>query len=162
MRRINIQSTHSLYSQKDMETLVFKVTEFKSDAWSDLGGRLEATMASEATKIGVKGNKHMDTRVINRLAVLFALWQLLPYSYCPEVVTISDNQCNGNLVNLFLEWTLQCIQGVLQNAAISGNGLAWSNGIVLWPNLMWACLWVRVKCFLMFLSVCGYVWVCNT
>ena len=26
-------------------------------------------------------------------AVLIALWQILPYNYCPEVVTISDYQC---------------------------------------------------------------------
>ena len=40
------------------------MTEFKSEARSDLRGRLEATMASEAIKISVKGNNHMDTRVI--------------------------------------------------------------------------------------------------
>jgi len=44
---------------------VVEVTEFNSEFRCDLRGHLEATMASEATKImAVRGNVHMDTRVI--------------------------------------------------------------------------------------------------
>ena len=35
-----------------------------SEARCDLRGRLEAAMASEATKMAIRGNMHMDTRVI--------------------------------------------------------------------------------------------------
>ena len=41
------------------------VSEFKSVVRLDLRGHLEAAMASEATKMTVRGNMHMDTRVIN-------------------------------------------------------------------------------------------------
>ena len=43
-------------------TWVFEVTEFKSEAGSDLRGCLEASMASEASKIAV-GNMFMFTNV---------------------------------------------------------------------------------------------------
>ena len=43
---------------------VFEITEHKSEARSDLRGHLEAVMASEATKIAVRGNMHIDTREI--------------------------------------------------------------------------------------------------
>ena len=47
-----------------MGTWVFEVTEFHFEAICDLQGQLEAAMASEATKMAVRGNMHMDTRVI--------------------------------------------------------------------------------------------------
>ena len=47
-----------------METYVIKVTEFNSEVRWDLRGRLEDVMASEATKMAVIGNMHMDTRVV--------------------------------------------------------------------------------------------------
>ena len=47
-----------------MATWVIEVTEFNSDARCDLRGCLEAAMASEATKMAVRGNMHNDTRVI--------------------------------------------------------------------------------------------------
>ena len=47
-----------------MATWVIEVTEFNSEARCDLRGCLEAAMASEATKMAIKGNMHMDTRVI--------------------------------------------------------------------------------------------------
>ena len=47
-----------------MGTWVFEVTEFQFEAICDLQGQLEAAMASEATKMAVRGNMHMDTRVI--------------------------------------------------------------------------------------------------
>ena len=37
---------------------------FNSEVRCDLEGRLEAAMASKATKMAVRGNMHMDTRVI--------------------------------------------------------------------------------------------------
>ena len=43
-----------------MATKVIEVTEFKSEARCDLQGCLEAAMASEATKMAIRGNKHMD------------------------------------------------------------------------------------------------------
>ena len=50
-----------------MDTRVIKVADFKFevkfDPWG-CWGRLEAVMASEATKIAVRCNMHMDTRVI--------------------------------------------------------------------------------------------------
>ena len=51
-------------SQIDMVTWVIEVTEFNSEVRCDLRGCLEATMASEATKMAVRGNMHMNTRVI--------------------------------------------------------------------------------------------------
>ena len=47
-----------------MATWVIEVTEFNSEARCDLRGCLEAAMASEATKLAIRGNMHMDTRVI--------------------------------------------------------------------------------------------------
>ena len=47
-----------------MATWVIEVTEFNSEARCDLRGCLEAAMASEATKMAIRGNMHMDTRVI--------------------------------------------------------------------------------------------------
>ena len=41
-----------------------EVTDFKSEVEIDLRGCLEAAMASEATKMAVRGYMHMDTRVI--------------------------------------------------------------------------------------------------
>ena len=40
------------------------MADFKSEVQFDLRGRLEAAVASEATKMSVIGNRHMDTRVI--------------------------------------------------------------------------------------------------
>ena len=50
--------------QISIATWVIDVTEFNSKARCDLRGRLEAAMASEATKMAIRGNMHMDTRVI--------------------------------------------------------------------------------------------------
>ena len=47
-----------------MVTYVIKVTEFNSEVRCDLRGRLEASMASEATNMAVRGNIHMDTKVV--------------------------------------------------------------------------------------------------
>ena len=47
-----------------MATWVIEVTEFNSEARCDLRGCLEAAMDSEATKMAIRGNMHMDTRVI--------------------------------------------------------------------------------------------------
>ena len=43
-------------------TWVFDVTEFNFEARCDRG-HLEAAMASEATKMAVRGNMHMDTHL---------------------------------------------------------------------------------------------------
>ena len=45
-------------------TWVIEATEFKSEVRSDLGGHMEAAMASEASKMTVPGNIHIDARVI--------------------------------------------------------------------------------------------------
>ena len=37
--------------------------KFKFEVRSDLGGQMEAAMASEATIVAVPGNMHMDARV---------------------------------------------------------------------------------------------------
>ena len=50
--------------QGGMTSKVIKVTEFKFDVSFDVRGHLEAAMASEATKMAVRGNMQMDTRVI--------------------------------------------------------------------------------------------------
>ena len=47
-----------------MGTKVIEVTELNFEVSFDLRGHLEAAMASEATKINVRGNMHIDTRVI--------------------------------------------------------------------------------------------------
>ena len=47
-----------------MGTYVIEVTEFNFEARCDLQGHLEAAMASEATKMAVRGNMHNNTRVI--------------------------------------------------------------------------------------------------
>ena len=53
--------------QISMATWVIEVTEFNSKARCDLRGCLEAAMASEVTKMavrGLRGNMHNDTRVM--------------------------------------------------------------------------------------------------
>ena len=47
-----------------METQVIEDNQLKSDTKSDLRGHLEAAMASEVTKMAVRGNMNMNTRVI--------------------------------------------------------------------------------------------------
>ena len=47
-----------------MVSYVIEVTEFDYEARCDLRGCLEAAMASKATKMAVRGNMHIDTRVI--------------------------------------------------------------------------------------------------
>ena len=47
-----------------MGTQVIEVTEFKYEARCDLRGHLEAATASEATQMSLRGNMHMDPRVI--------------------------------------------------------------------------------------------------
>ena len=46
-----------------MGTEVIEVTKFNSEVRCDLRGHLEVAMASEATKMAVRGNIHMDPRV---------------------------------------------------------------------------------------------------
>ena len=53
--------------QEGIVTWVIEVTEFNSEVICDLVGRLEAIMASEAIKMAVRGNMHIDTRV-NKVA----------------------------------------------------------------------------------------------
>ena len=54
-------------SQRDIETYVLiEVTELNFKVRSDLRGCLEAAMASEATKMAVRDNMNMDTRVTNQ------------------------------------------------------------------------------------------------
>ena len=50
--------------QISMATWVIKIIEFNSVARCDLRGCLEAIMTSEATKMAIRGNMHIDTRVI--------------------------------------------------------------------------------------------------
>ena len=47
-----------------MEPYVIDVTELDFEVRSDLRGCLQAAMASEATQMAVRGNMHMDTRII--------------------------------------------------------------------------------------------------
>ena len=47
-----------------MVTWVIEVTEFNTEVRCDLQDHLEATMATEATKVTDTGNMHMDIRVI--------------------------------------------------------------------------------------------------
>ena len=48
---------------------------------SDLGGCLEAAMASEATKMAIRGNMHMDTRVIKVAEIKSEVRGYLEYVY---------------------------------------------------------------------------------
>ena len=50
--------------QRSTGTWVIEATEFKFEVRSDLGGHMEATMASEVSKMAVPGNIHIDARVI--------------------------------------------------------------------------------------------------
>ena len=50
--------------QRSMGTLVIEATKLKSEVRFGLRGHLEATMASEASLEAVRGNMHIDTRVI--------------------------------------------------------------------------------------------------
>ena len=50
--------------QSNTGTWVREATEFKSEVRSDLGGHMEAAVASEASKMAVPGNIHIDARVI--------------------------------------------------------------------------------------------------
>ena len=53
-----------LEAQKTGGTYVIEVTEWNSEVKFDLRGRLAATLTFEATKKGVRGDMHMDTRII--------------------------------------------------------------------------------------------------
>ena len=46
-----------------MATQDIEITEIKSEVIRGLRGHLEAATASEATKMAVRSNMHMDTRV---------------------------------------------------------------------------------------------------
>ena len=46
-----------------MRTIVIEVIEFNFEVILDLRGLLEATTASEATKMAIRGNMHMNIRV---------------------------------------------------------------------------------------------------
>ena len=50
--------------QRSAGTQVIQATESKYEVRSDLGGHMEAAMTSEATKMAVPGNMHIDARVI--------------------------------------------------------------------------------------------------
>ena len=63
-RRRVIKSIEDFRAQRDMETYVIEVTEFKFDIRCGLRGCFEATMASEATILVSRGNMHMDYRVL--------------------------------------------------------------------------------------------------
>ena len=54
-------------NQRSMETWVIEVTEFNFEVSLDLRGLLEATMASEATKMAVRGNMHIKIRVFEMI-----------------------------------------------------------------------------------------------
>ena len=49
--------------QKSTRTWVIEVIEFKFEVISDLQGHVEVIMASEATKMALRRNLHMDTMV---------------------------------------------------------------------------------------------------
>ena len=48
-----------------MSAKVIEATEVKYEVLSDLRGHLEAARASEATKVAVPGNMHIDPMVID-------------------------------------------------------------------------------------------------
>ena len=62
-RRVN-HLMEAFRGQISMATWVIEVTEFDYEARLDLWGCLEAAMASEATKMAVRGSMHIDARVI--------------------------------------------------------------------------------------------------
>ena len=47
--------------------MVFEPTELKFDVRCDLKGHFDVAMASEATKMAVRANMHMDFKVIGVL-----------------------------------------------------------------------------------------------
>ena len=47
-----------------MNAMVVEVAHFNFEVSLDLRGHLEATMASEATKMAVRGNMHMNAMVL--------------------------------------------------------------------------------------------------
>ena len=51
-------------SQKSTGTWVIEASEFKCEVRSDFGGHMEAARASEASKMAVSGNIHIDARVM--------------------------------------------------------------------------------------------------
>ena len=85
-----------------MRKLVIEVTEFDYEARCDLRGCLEAAMASEATKMAIRGNMHMDTRVIEvadfKLEVKFDLKFENSNPYNPGIVVhVASNSHFGGL-----------------------------------------------------------------
>ena len=53
---------HAFRGQRGTGTWVIKAIEFKYEVRSDLGGHMEAAMTSEATKMAVAVNMHIDAR----------------------------------------------------------------------------------------------------
>ena len=70
---VKICQTEHYGGQRGTGTWVIEATEFKSEVRSDLGGHMEAAMASEASKMAVPGNIHIDARVIKVADVKFDL-----------------------------------------------------------------------------------------
>ena len=62
-RRLN-HLKEAFTGQRSIGSLVIEVTELNYEVSLDLRGHLEATMASEATKMAVGCNMGMDIRVI--------------------------------------------------------------------------------------------------
>ena len=99
--------------KKTMGTWVIEVTEFDYEVRCDLWGCLEAIMASEATKMAVRGNMHNDARVIKfadfKSEVKFKFWG---HWGCFEAAMASEatkmavrgNMYQGNWVCWFQFW----------------------------------------------------------
>ena len=62
---------HAFRGQKGTGTWVIEAIEFKYEVRSDLRGHMEATVTSEATKMAVAGNMHIDARVIEVACVKY-------------------------------------------------------------------------------------------
>ena len=85
---------------------VIEFTDFDSKARCDLGGHLEAIMASDSTKMSVLGNMHMDIRVIKHHMESSAQyghisWPLWPQVYC-TLVLLKSTRFEGNSSYLYL------------------------------------------------------------
>ena len=58
---------HAFRGQKGTGTWVIEAINFKYEVRSDLRGHMEATMTSEATKMAVAGNMHIERLLVSNI-----------------------------------------------------------------------------------------------
>ena len=93
------------WGPKDDATWIIQANELKLDIRCDLWGHLEASMASEATKMAVWVNMHMDGRVTEVVSlesdIKFNLWASMEATVSSEAIQMA---VKGNMQGNWACW----------------------------------------------------------